>query len=628
MKVSYEWLQSYFDEKLPSPDEIARVLTFHAFEIEGVETIGSDTVIAVDVLPNRSSDCLSHRGIARELATLLSLSLVDDPLKREVHAVPDSNVLEVVVDNPELCLRFSAVVVNNVSVGPSPEWLRKRLEAIGQKSINNIVDATNYVMFDLGQPLHAFDRDKLAEHDGGVAITVRVGKKNERITILSGEEYEVGENNLLITDGNSGAPLGIAGVKGGARAAIDENTTNLIIEAAHFNYVSVRKTSQALKLMTDASIRFQNEPSPELTRYALAEVVTLLGGEIEGFVDQYPEPTALKPVSVSVREVNRFLGTDISHVRIENIIKRFNFIYKTDGDVFTVVPPFERTDLSIKEDIIEEVGRVYGYEHIVSSVLPPRSRMPAINKKFYYAEKIRRFLTDLGFSEVYTHALVGSGDVELVNALSADCLFLRNTLTNTLQESLKRNNHNTELLGLPYIGIFEIGTVFTTDGEHTSLGIASSDSGENSAENICAKLLINLGTNIKGICVDGVCEVSLSTVLEGLPNPESYDQFLITNVIQGTKFIPISPYPFVLRDIALWVPESVSGEDVLVTIKKEAGELLHTLRQFDEYKKDGRVSYAFRLVFQSYEKTLTDEEVGEVMKKIETTLHDRGFEVR
>jgi len=215
MKVSYEWLQSYFDAKLPAPKELAEILTFHAFEIESVEQVGQDSVIDVDVLPNRSSDCLCHRGIAREIATLLNIPLASDPLKKAVTSTPDSNLLELDIQAKELVNRFSAVAISGVEVEESPEWMKKRLETIGQKSINNVVDTTNYVMFDIGQPLHAFDRDKLTEKDGGYVIAVRVGKSGEKITTLTGEEYEAGKDNLLIVDGGSDVSIGIAGVKGG-----------------------------------------------------------------------------------------------------------------------------------------------------------------------------------------------------------------------------------------------------------------------------------------------------------------------------------------------------------------------------------------------------------------------------
>ena len=274
MKVSYNWLQEYFEEKLPNPGDLGDILTFHAFEIEEIEKVGDDYMIDVDVLPNRSSDCMSHRGIAREISTILDKKMKHDPLEGETLEVDESDKFKVEVKDNELCSRYAIAIIDGVKVGPSPEWLKKYLETLGQRSINNIVEATNYVMLNTGQPLLAFDAEKLkgGEHK---KITVRSAKEGEKITTLAGDEYELDKSTLLITDGNSGLPIGIAGVKGGKIAEVDENTKDVVIESAHFNAVSVRKTSQKLKLWTDASTRFQNNPSQHLVGYALADVVEL-----------------------------------------------------------------------------------------------------------------------------------------------------------------------------------------------------------------------------------------------------------------------------------------------------------------------------------------------------------------
>ena len=635
MLVSYEWLQSYFDDTLPEPERLAETLTFHAFEIEEVKQVGDDTVIDIDVLPNRSSDCLSHRGIAREISTLLDLELKDDPLKRTVTNSPDSNLLDADIQAKDLVNRFSAAVVSGIEMGESPKWLKKRLEAIGQKPINNIVDATNYVMFDLGQPLHAFDRDKLTEKDGGYVIAVRAAKGGEKVTDLTGTEHELDERNLLIVDGGADAPIGIAGVKGGKTSEVDENTTNLVLEAANFNYISVRKTSQTLKLWTDASVRFQNEPSPELTLHALREVVALIGGELEGFVDYYPKRQGRKSVSVTVPGINSLLGTSISGSEVEDILKRFDFEFEKDGESFTVTPPFERTDINIKEDLIEEVGRVYGYGKVISEALPEITEQPVVNKHFYYAEKIRQLLVEQGFSEVYTYSLQGEGEVELANALAADKPFMRSSLYHGLLESLGLNAHNAELLGLDQVRIFEIGTVFEKDGEYSSLGIGvrnakkSKEKEPDVLEKVQEQLSEALGVEIKGEEKEVILEINFTELLEKLPEPKSYEEIRsIYRTNQSVKYKPFSQYPFVLRDIALWCPSGTTSEEVLDEIKKHAGELLVNSRQFDEFEKDGRVSYAFHLVFQSKEKTLSDEEVNPVMESVSSAVADAGWEVR
>jgi phenylalanyl-tRNA synthetase beta chain len=632
MKVSFEWLQSYFDEKLPNSEQLTEALTFHAFEVETIEQVGDDTAIDLAVLPNRSSDCLSHRGIAREIATLLKRKLKDDPLRKAVTNAPDSNLLEVHVENPELVNRFSAAVINGIEVGESPEWLKKRLKTIGQRPINNIVDATNYVMFNIGQPLHAFDRDKLKEAGGGYAIAVRVGKRDEKITTLTGGTYEVGAKNLLIVDGNADLPIGIAGVKGGNRAEIDAGTKNIIIEAANFNYASVRKTSQELKLWTDASTRFQNQPSAELTLHALREMVALIGGELEGFVDFYPHKVESSPVLVTVPQINGLLGTDISANEVEKLFQRFDFIYSRDDETFSVTPPFERTDLTIKENVIEEVGRVYGYSHAKAVALPPPAAKPSVNKLFYYADRARALLVEHGFSEVYTHALQPSGEVELSNALAADKPFLRSSLFAGMQASLELNVRNADLLGLEQVRIFEIGTVFHKDGEHTflALGVKNAKKLKQRESEVIEEMQKHFakefGMPFSKKDDHGVTEINFTEFVEKLPEPEDYDSPITWN--KTVEFQPISIYPFVLRDIALWVPNGTKDSDVVATIERTGGELLVRSRLFDQFEKEERTSFAFRLVFQSHEKTLSDEEVNTVMQGISEALAKHGWEVR
>src|SRR3989338_92095 len=302
MKISRNWLQTFFNAPLPDARALSDALTFHAFEIESVE----NDVLDVKVTPNRGHDCLSHRGIAKEISAILNIPMKSDLLSADprgvLSSVPRTPLgLEITIGNLALCARYIAGYIRGVKVGPSPDWLRENLEAIGQKSINNIVDAANFVMFNLGQPLHAFDASKLASkseqstvNSQQFLIHVRNAKKGEKITTLDDKEYALSESMLVIADGNSGKAIGIAGVKGGKTAEVSEATTDIIIESANFDGVSVRKTAQALKLRTDASQRFEQGISPELAGYGMRAVTDLIlkvaGGEIIGFVDEYPTP--------------------------------------------------------------------------------------------------------------------------------------------------------------------------------------------------------------------------------------------------------------------------------------------------------------------------------------------------
>ncbi len=634
MKVSKSWLQTYFDTPLPATDELVRRITFGIFEVEGVEQVGADDVLDVKVLPDRSSYALSHRGIAKEISALLGVPLKKDPLHESLPSWDLSKLLTVEVGKPDLCPRYMGAVMRGVTVGPSPEWLKRSLETLGQRSINNIVDATNYVMLNVGQPLHAFDLDKLAKDKETARIHVRRAQDGEKITVLSGETCELSTENLLIADGESGVPLAIAGIKGGKVAEIDVSTKDIVLEAANFNYVSVRKTSRKLKLTTDASVRFQNEPSPELVAYAMRDVMVLIqeiaGGTFEGVVDVYQKPFTPHHVSVTLDEINAVLGAAITEKEIDEIVMRLGFEVEKAGQTYTVTSPFERTDLNIQEDLIEEVGRVYGYENI-KAVLPsaPKDK-PVVNKQFYYSEKIRQTLVELGFSEVYTYTLRDKGEVELENPLAKDKAFMRACLSDGIRQSLELNAHNAPLLALDTVKIFEIGTVFTKDGEHMSLalGVKNVRVKKPKAEEILAQALEMLRQeipDIQGDDKDGVVEMNVDQALQGLPVPDTYDTGEQKSL---ARYEPFSSYPFVLRDIALWVPEVVTENKILELIKKEASDLLVRADLFDTFKKDGRVSYAFHLVFQSKEKTLTDGEVGDIMNRIVASMQKEDWEVR
>lgn len=632
MKVSYNWLQEYFSDPLPSAEELAELLTFHAFEIEEVKEQGGDTIIDVDVLANRSSDCLSHRGIAREIATLLNRPLKDDPLLPPAPNVAEekpSRKFKILIADADRCPRYACAVLRGLSIGPSPEWLRERLESMGQKSINNVVDATNYVMFNLGEPLHAFDREKMTVQDGMYAIRIRTARKDETIQILGGEERTLTEEDLLIVDGHSDKPLGIAGVKGGTCAEIDEDTTDIILEAAHFNYVSVRKTATRQKLWTDASVRFQNEPSPGLVPYALKAAAELIqqiaGGDIEGYADQYPKPRKIKPVSVSRAVINGILGTTLSESEIKSILDRLGFHHTEEKGAFTVTPPFERLDINIPEDVIEEIGRVYGYRNLKSAELPTVERKPRVNKSMYYAGQVRKRLAERGFSEVYTYTLQNEGDVQIANPLAEDKGCVRRDLRKGLEQSIKLNLQYVDLLGLDAIRIFEIGTVFTNDGERISLAIASVDRKGNPDPAELGAVLEEIG--IQGEEKEGIVEVDFSAVVAQLPEPAEYESYAPAGA--DVRYRPISSYPFVLRDIAVWVPKHITKEDVASVITQSGGELLKNSAHFDTFSKDRWVSYAFRLAFQSNDTTLSDADVNEVMKGITDAVNEReGWQVR
>ncbi len=765
MKVSYNWLQEYIGAPLPSAEKVAEVLTMHAFEVETIEKVGDDFVLDVDVLPNRTHDCLSHVGIAREVALLLEL-----PLKLPHYgfegdtSLSTTDAITLSVPAEKFVRRATKRLAIDVKVGPSPEWLKTKLETLGQRSINNIVDATNFVMFETGQPVHTFDLDKLegARGKGKVEIQIRFAKEGEMITTLEAKSYKLEATMLVIADGTKA--LDIAGVKGGANSAIDENTTRVLLSACTFHPTSIRKTSRGLNLLTDASKRFEQEISPVLAEKAmhrLSEIISqIAGGKIAAdIVDFYPRRAPVYKTGFAVSRVNKFLGTELSEKDMTAALDRFGWSYKkietpledvvrhsqeyvgvpyklgssvlydsphtfdcssfvaylfanvglsvprisveqylfsepvreedlqlgdlifskgskpyfykeaSDGighvgiyrghgkiihasgepdskviiEDYTNAPKFsgsefrgfrriqgadepryvveispERLDIRVEEDLIEEIGRVYGYDKVAPQELSP-TPAPALNKNFYYTQKIRDILVGAGFSEVMTYAFQEEGVVELANPLAEDKKYLRGTLADGLVAALEFNKKNAPLVGSP-IQIFEIGTVFTKKGEHLELGIAAGNTKDVAAA--FETLEKELGTSIKH--KNGIANVT--EYIEGLPDPKTLDD--LAQIVSETRFSPISQYPFILRDIALWVPAAVSNEDVQKVISANAGEWLVRIDQFDEYKKEDKTSYAFHLVFQSNERTLTDDEVNVAMKNVEEKIKEQGWEVR
>lgn len=617
MKISRNWLQTFFDTPLPEAQTLADALTFHVFEIESVE----GDVLDVKVTPNRGHDCLSHRGIAKEISAILKMPMKSDPLRTNVSLTPRTDIVAVSIDLPAqagtlLCPRYIAGYIRGVKVAPSPEWLQKSLEAVGQKSINNVVDATNFVMFDLGQPLHAFDAAQLKQQDGTYAITVSKAKKGEKMLALDDKEYTFADSMLTIRDAHAGTAIGIAGVKGGKPAGITEATTDIIVESANFDGVSVRKIAQTLKLRTDASQRFEQGISSELAAYgmrAAAElIIKLTGGEIVGFVDEYPRRPEQKTVSVSVEAINKILGTELTVAGVADVFTRLEFAYKEEGEVFDVMVPFERLDLVILEDLVEEVGRIIGYDRVPSTELSPFPKLPEINKNFYAAERVREELMAQEYSEVYTSVFSDKGERAVLNKVDSVRPYLRANLLDGLAEALKKNISNKDLLGLKEIKLFEIGTVWKGGKEQVMVGIIEE----------------------KGKALEKLLEGGESKEYEGL------------SISAALRFEQFSKYPYIVRDIALWAPDlpkseaigrksqffrapaGTEPEQVLGIIRTQASGLLIRSEKFDEFKKGKKTSYAFRLIFQSFEKTLTDEEVNRIMEKISTTLTSKGFEIR
>ena len=594
MKISRNWLQTFFEKPLPDSADLAHALTFHAFEIESVDS----DILDVKITPNRGHDCLSYRGIAREVSAILKLPLIADP-----HANLETGQqfsmqmpITVSIQDPELCNRYIGWSIKGVKVGPSPKWLVERLASMGQTSINNVVDVTNFVMLNLGQPLHAFDAHQLKQKGGVYAIGVRRAKDGEKIVALDDKEYSLYDSMVVIVDACSDVPIGIAGVKGGKPAKISDTTTDIIIESANFNGVSVRRTASVLKLRTDASSRFEQVISPELApegmRMAAQYILELAGGELASFADEYPHASQRQSVTVSLEKINRTLGTAFESKDAEDVFERLAFSFTVLNDTYTVLVPSERLDILSSEDLIEEVGRIIGYDHVPSIMLPASTRLVEVNAGYRSEEIQREELIAKGYSEIITSVFADKGERAVLNKVDSVKPYLRANLTDGLQAAYEKNMHNKDLLGLNEIRLFEIGSVWCNGAEEIKVG--------------------TIDTN-------GAKEEELS------PSKGEYEDFPLSLTNRYQSF---SRYPSIVRDIALWVLSDTPVDAVLEVISRHAGTLLVRSALFDEFKKGEKTSYAFRLVFQSFDRTLFDGDANERMESIYIGVKEKGWEVR
>ena len=457
MDIVYEWLQSFFNEPLPVADELARLITNHSYEVEEVKETDQGPVLVIDVLPNRAHDSLSHLGVAREVGMILDMEVKMPPYAYEGAKSDErtAGLVELSVPDDGMVRRATKRVMQHVEVKDSPTWLKGRLAAIGQRSINNVVDATNYVTFEMGQPVHAFDYDKIAG-EGIKNVYIRYAKDGEKITLLDGGEYELAQTMLVIADDNG--PLDVAGVKGGARAAVDENTKTILLSVCNFDPVNIRKTSDKLKIYTDAAKRFKQEITPEYVEMGMERLTQLVhelaGGEATpDFLDIYPEKPAQETLSVSLGEVNALLGSQLSDEDIEGVLKRMThagFSFTNESGGYTVVVPVERLDLvnpgrgefsgGNPADLIEEIGRLVGYDQI-DEVLPEINLTPKPLKSYYYSELVRSVLMAQGFSEVYTYSFVDEGSgkkhVRVENPIAENKGYLRHRLEYLLESKVE-----------------------------------------------------------------------------------------------------------------------------------------------------------------------------------------------
>ena len=640
--------------------------------------IPSQAIMEAEITSNRP-DCMGHLGVARELAAGL-----DRPMKRDFMPTftgtadpPGRDLVKVSIDDPDLCSRYIGGVIKGVRVGPSPDWMQRRLRACGVRPINNIVDITNYVLLEYAQPLHAFDLARLS----GPAIHVRRARANEKLLALDGLVRDLTSDMLVIADALR--PVAVAGVIGGEETAVTTATRDILLESANFNGPSVRQTSRALGLRTEASARFERALPPELAlagaRRAASLIAELAGGSVHReWADVYPRPQ--QPVRVNLRPalIDDVLGTHVPLEEAESILKRLNFHVKVMGDgEWDVLPPVFRLDVTIPEDLVEEVGRVYGYDR-VPPTLPGRRHerwtpaSPSLDRRL---DAIREVMAGSGYTETWNPALVPGRKLEALriaahamrvsNPLSDDMDTLRTSLLPSLIEAMTLNRDRGRL----EVRIYEIAEAYLARvGERNGAqpeeplrlaAIASAgetaDEGRDAVYRLksvldgcvaamaappCAYDRASTELFHPGRCAAVMLDgrqlgyigelhptVTAGAGIDGRVVAFEIDVEPVVAASRIPRAQPLPRFPGVQRDLAVIVDETVAAGVLHAAIKELAGDLLEQVRAFDEYRgtqvPDGHKSVAFTLTFRSPERTLTDAEVDKVMSEIKQGLEKR-----
>ncbi|MFT3745419.1 MAG: phenylalanine--tRNA ligase subunit beta [Pyrinomonadaceae bacterium] len=685
MNISYNWLKDLIDIDL-SADELGKKLTSVGLAVEGIHPHGDDLVLDIDLTSNRP-DCLSHLGVARELGAIENVSMK--------HAASDleagsSSGDFVTIDCPELCHRFTARIIKNVKIGPSPKWLVDRLEAIGERSINNVADITNYVMHELGQPMHSFDLDKLS----GGRIIVRKAKADESITTLDEVERKLDTSMVVVCDAEK--PAAIGGVMGGLDSSITDTTVNVLLEVAYFDRKSVRTTSRRLNLATEASYRFERgvdiEKLTDASNRATALICELAGGEAGEFIDVYP--TKRTPHSVSSPDISaavkRLTGLDVN---TEGSVRILNSLGITAEAAATYSAPSWRHDIHIEEDLVEEVARHAGY-HNIGTELPPAFGAGEYQPTESREKRLRQALIDTGFDEALSYSFIDTkhdGVFEVIPGVLDDSIEepyvtlqdsviegavrMRPSSLSGLLDAVRLNlNHQRR-----DIKLFEVGKVFAAmageDGlpnEQKSFALVVTG-GEVNQDRVLVSRPVDFydakGAVESALEAAGVSGVSFSAAdVKHLRPGQSASIALgemtigylgrLNDVISaGYKFKqpvyvaelnlstalsretdqitykPLAKFPGVVRDVSFVVDRKMQFEAIRSAIISQGNDLCRSVSFVDVYEGkglgDGERSITIRLEYRSDDRTLIEDEVEASHQNILAKLEsDLGIKPR
>jgi phenylalanyl-tRNA synthetase beta chain len=655
MKTSLAWLIDFLPGPPLDSEKIAEALTHGGFPVESIEQHTGDTVIDVEVTSNRG-DCLSHLGIAREISALMNRPLKNTPATATESATPASSLTSVQIEAKELCPFYTARILRNVRIAPSPQWMVKRLEAIGLRAINNVVDVTNYVMFELGQPLHAFDFDKLQ----GRKIIVREAHPGEKIISIDGRERALRPGMLVIADAQR--PVALAGVMGGADSEVSSSTANILLESARFDPLSVRKTARALAMKSDSSYRFERQLDPTLAERASLRAAQLIlqtaGGELlSGIVSAGSAVYQPRRLILRLARLRQLLGADFPVSHVMDALTRLGLSPAQKGETIEVQIPSHRLDLNIEVDLIEEVARVIGYEKIplrdeISIRLAPKEPSEVT------IELIRESLISAGYFESLTFSFVADTLADDFRPLQAAALLradpsvraadarLRPSIVPGLLQAIRHNESNGTL-GAHF---FEIGSTFWLDKsgkveERRRIALVGGEdyrATRGAVESLLNRVnpdrpltitpdahrgfaagasgSIQWGTEIIGHIgrIDRAIADKLS-LREQVMAAELELEPLLKFAQHVPQLHPLPRFPAVRRNLSLVVPESTPYEQIERLIRSLALPNLEDLEFITTYRgkplDKGVKSITITLIFRSPTTTLTSEQVESAVQK-------------
>ena len=640
--------------------------------------IKDDYLYEIGLTPNRA-DAASHLGTARDIAAFLKIRTN----KPDVSAFKVDNTrrtIKIIVENEKASPRYSGLTISGVEVRDSPEWLKERLAVIGIRSINNIVDATNYVLHDLGQPLHAFDADEIT----GDTVIVKNCLEGTMFKTLDGIERKLSAEDLMICDA-SGEPMCIAGVFGGAQSGVKSTTQNIFLESAYFNAVSVRKTSKRHGLKTDASFRFERGTDPDMTVFALKRAALLIqeiaGGLISSEIsDHYPNPIAPFEVEATYKNIDRLIGQAIIHEEIKSIINalEIEIASETEAGLLLKVPPY-RVDITREVDVVEEILRIYGYNNIE---IPKQVRASLNNSQRPEKDSVQGLLSDLlsanGFNEIMSNSLTKSSytdnqdkAVKILNPLSSDLDVMRQTMLYSGLEAIAYNQKRKN----PDLKLYEFGKVYSVEEEkyvetqRFAIFISGAESEEMWNQKSKPVSFYNLKAIVDGILAKinvkdiAVEDSTLKDIAYGLQYRLNNKQLVEFGLVAATAlkkadadknifyadfnfdmvlklawknkiiFTDISKFPAVRRDLSMLIDKDVTFSRLKQIAQKTERNLLQDINVFDVYEGDklppGKKSYALSFILQDNEKTLTDKAIDGIMQKIIYNLvKESGAEIR